>query len=433
MGMMLPHFRASLGRAVHGAGLRAWLVAGSGRPGRHRRLTLTLLAIVGISLTGCRDLSAKRAANKGNVLAQINDTVITVADFEERLNNQSPYVRARYASVEQKKEYLDNLVKFEVLAAEAKKQGIDRDPEVVRTMKQVMIQKLLRARFDKLKQEDISDADVQRYFDGHPEEFNRPPEIRASLILVADEAAAKKLVADPRLQGIENLGFRQLVGELSIDQETKERGGDLRFFDQNNRELPREIVDAAFKLVNIGEVSPIVKTARGYAVLKLTGQRRALTRALAEVTPQIRAKLFRDRRQRLMDDFEESLRKASNVQVFTDRLTLVKVDLTQNAQGAPDELRPPPHSGEFHPAGQRAPQASPQRPGTPTVNFGPAAAPAAATPPVTASPAPVAPAPTIAPPTLAPAATPPSKPTPSTPPAAVPAPPAPAAASPGGP
>ena len=375
------------------------------------RLLLTLSACSLLVSAGCRDLSAKRAVNKGNVLAQINDTVITVADLEDRLNNQSPYVRARYASVEQKKEYLDNLVKFEVLAAEAKKQGIDRDPEVVRTMKQVMIQKLLRSRFDKFKQEDISDADVQRYFDGHPEEFNRPPEIRASLILVSDEATAKKVANDARLQGLENLGFRTLVNEYSIDQETKERGGDLRFFDQNNRELPSEIVDAAFKLVNIGDVSPVVKTARGYALLKLTGQRRALSRTLSEVAPQIRAKLFRERRQRLMDDYEDSLRKASSVQVFADKLPLVRVDLTQNTVGAPDELRPPPHSGEFHPAGQRAPQASPQRPGIPipagsppvaptapsVAPAAPASPPAAAASPVPApspapSPAPVAPA-----------------------------------------
>ena len=364
MGMKLLFFQArgSVCGPVHGPvsgghGARRWA----------SRLLVTLSAFSLLSTTGCRDLSAKRAINKGNVLAQINDTVITVTDLEDRLNNQSPYVRARYASVEQKKEYLDNLVKFEVLAAEAKKQGIDRDPEVVRTMKQVMIQKLLRSRFDKFKQEDISDADVQRYFDGHPEEFNRPPEIRASLILVADEATAKKVAADARLQGLENLGFRTLVNEYSIDQETKERGGDLRFFDQNNRELPSEIVDAAFKLVNIGDVSPVVKTARGYALLKLTGQRRALSRTLSEVTPQIRAKLFRERRQRLMDDYEDSLRKASSVQVFADKLPLVRVDLTQNSVGAPDELRPPPHSGEFHPAGQRAPQASPIRPGVPTV------------------------------------------------------------------
>jgi peptidyl-prolyl cis-trans isomerase C len=365
---------------------------GSRRP---RGLLLGLAALSLVGASGCRDLSAKRSVNKANVLAQINDTVITVADLEERLNNQSPYVRARYAANEQKKEYLDNLVKFEVLAAEAKKQGIDRDPEVVRTMKQVMIQKLLRSRFDKYKQEDISDADVQRYFDGHPEEFNRPPEIRASLILVADEATAKKVAADPRLSGLENLGFRTLVSEYSVDQETKERGGDLRFFDQSNRELPKEIVDAAFKLVNIGDVSPVIKTARGYALLKLTGQRRALSRTLAEVAPQIRAKLFRERRQHLMDEYEDTLRKASSVQVFPDKLPLVRVDLTQNAVGAPDDLRPVPHSGEFHPAGQRAPQASPQRPGTPM----PSAAPAA---PVAGSPA------AAAPPPAAPVAAPPA-------------------------
>jgi len=350
-----------------------------------RGLLLGVAALSLVGASGCRDLAAKRSVNKGNVLAQINETVITVADMEERLNNQSPYVRARYAAQEQKKEYLDNLVKFEVLAAEAKKQGMDRDPEVVRTMKQVMIQKLLRSRFDKYKQEDISDADVQRYFDGHPEEFNRPPEIRASLILVADEATAKKVAADPRVNGLENLGFRTLVSEYSVDQETKERGGDLRFFDQNNRELPKEIVEAAFKLVNVGDVSPVIKTARGYALLKLTGQRRALSRTLAEVAPQIRAKLFRERRQHLMDEYEDALRKASSVQVFPDKLSLVRVDLTQNAVGAPDELRPVPHSGEFHPAGQRAPQASPLRPGSPTTAASPSRAapqsPAAATPP----------------------------------------------------
>lgn len=376
MGMKLLFDRSSgQPRAQSGASLRRQAGrVGGGLLLRPRGVLLGWAALVLLGSSGCRDLAAKRAVHKGNVLAQINDTTITVADMEERLNNQSPYVRARYASQEQKKEYLDNLVKFEVLAAEAKKQGIDRDPEVVRTMKQVMIQRLLRSRFDKYKQEDISDADVQRYFDGHPEEFNRPPEIRASLILVADEATAKKVAADPRVNGLENLGFRNLVSEYSIDQETKERGGDLRFFDQNNRELPKELVDAAFKLVNIGDVSPIVKMPRGYALLKLTGQRRALSRTLAEVAPQIRAKLFRERRQHLMDEYEESLRKSANVQVFADKLPLVRVDLTQNAVGAPDELRPAAHSGEFHPAGQRAPQASPLRPGTPTTGAAPAGA-----------------------------------------------------------
>ena len=355
-----------------------------------RLLALVLgVACAVCGVAGCRELSNKRggSSGKGATLAQVDDTVITVGDFEDRLNNQSPYVRARYAGLEQKKEFLDNLVKFEVLASEAKKQGLDRDPEVVRTMKQVMIQKLLKQRFDRMKAEDIPDADVQKYFDSHQEEFNRPPEVRVSMILVDDDAAAKKVLADPRSQGLENLGFRQLVSEYSIDQETKERGGDLRFFDANNRELPRELVDAAFKLVNVGDLSPAVKTQRGVAILKLTGQRRALVRAVGEVSPQIRAKLFRERRQKMMDEYESSLRKQSKIESHPDRLTQVKVDLTASPTGAPDELRPAPKSGEFHPAGQQAPQASPMRPGLPMApgpapgaGPGPAPAPAAGHP-----------------------------------------------------
>lgn len=342
-------------------------------------LSLVAPVLVLCGTAGCKELSAKRPGKKDVALAQIDSTVITVAELEERINNQSPYVRARYAGLENKREFLDNIVKFEILAAEARRQGLDRDADVQRAMKQVMIQKLLKQRFEPLKETDITDADVQAYFDSHTEEFNRPPEVRVSMILVKDEATAKKVAGDPRTRGLENLGFRELVSEYSIDQPTKERGGDLRFFDAENRELPRELVDAAFTLINIGDVSPPVKTKNGYAILKLTGQRRALSRTLAEVTPQIRAKLFRERRQRLMDEFEDGLRKKTHVQVFAERLPEVRVDLTQNPLGAPDDLRPPPHSGQFHPAYQNAPQASPQRPGVPTVAPGlapPASAPA---------------------------------------------------------
>lgn len=351
----------------------ARLPRGAALPVRKLAATLVLIACGACGVAGCRELTSKRKGQgPAAILAQVDDTTITVGEFEERLNNQSPYVRARYAAIDQKKEFLENLIKFEVLAGEARRQGLDKDPEVLRTMKQVMIQKLLKQRFDRLRAEDISDAEVQKYFDSHPEEFNRPPEVRASMILVADEATAKKVLADPRVQGIENLGFRQLVSEYSIDPESKERGGDLRIFDANNRELPRELVEAAFRLVNIGDISPAIKTQRGYAILKLTGQRRALTRTVAEVAQQIRARLFRERRQKLMDDYEAGLRKQTRIDVHADRLNQIRVDLTANAIGAPDDLRPAPHSGEYHPAGQRAPQASPARPTTPV--------PAAATP-----------------------------------------------------
>lgn len=316
-------------------------------------------------LAACPDLSAKRGLDKKrqDVLAQVDRVTITVGDLEDRLNNQTPYVRARYTGLEPKKEFLQNLVKFEVLAEEARRQGLDRDPEVVRATKQVMIQKLLKQRFDKFKQEDISDDEVKAYFDSHLSEFNRPEEVRVSMILVADEETAKKVLADPRCKGLENVGFRELVAQYSVDGETRERGGDLRFFDQGNRELPQELVTAAFGLVNVGDVSGPVKTKHGFAILKLTGQRRALTRTVAEVSQQIRAKLFREQRQKRMDEYEQTLRSKTKVVVNEDKLSQVRVDLSKDL-GIKDDLRPA--RGDFHPAFQQAPQASPPR--TPTLS-----------------------------------------------------------------
>ena len=220
---------------------------------------------------------SQKTAGSTEVLAKIDDVVITVGDFQNRINQQSPYVRARYTSLERKKEFLDNLVRFEVLAKEAQARGLQNDDEVVRTMKQVMIQKLMKDQFDTaVRLEDITDAEIKSYFDAHPEEFNKPEEVRVADILVKDDRTAKKVLADARIKGVDNAGFRTLVAEYSQDPLTKDRGGDLRYFDSSTKELPPEIVKAAFALVNLGDVSQPVRSGAGFHLLKLTGRKKEL-------------------------------------------------------------------------------------------------------------------------------------------------------------
>src|SRR5262245_33958933 len=184
-----------------------------------------LMAAGALIHAACEDIHASHASQKpedlAETLARIDDVVITVGEFQSRINQQSPYVRARYTSLERKKEFLDNLVRFEVLAKEAEKKGLQKDPEVVRTMKQVMIQKLMKDEFDnRVKLDDVSDADCKAYYDAHLDEFNKPEEVRVALILLASEMAAKKVLADPRIKGVESAGFRTLVGEYSTDEAT---------------------------------------------------------------------------------------------------------------------------------------------------------------------------------------------------------------------
>jgi len=316
-------------------------------------------------------------------LAKVDDVTITVGQFQQLINNQTPYVRQRYQSLEKRKEFLDNLVRFEVLAKEAERRGLNKDPDVVRTMKGVMIQKLLAAEFDKMKPDDISDADAKQYYDTHTSEFNVPEEARASLILVKDQATAKKVLADPRTKSAENEGFRQLVTQYSIDQASKDRGGDLRYFTKDTKDVPAEIVDAAFKLTTTGEVSQPIKTAGGFAIIKLTGRRKAFSSTFEEKKLVIKNHLFNDRRNLAMDAFVKKLRDEAKVKV--DEGKLAKVQIQGVGGQFPGPGLPPPTKEQFHPGAPAVPNPNPLQPGNPPaagqVTLPPPAAPAPTPPP----------------------------------------------------
>lgn len=309
------------------------------------------------------DKKKPAAAPSGEPLAKIDDVTITVDDFSDRINKQTPYVRARYTSLERKKEFLDNLIRFEVLAKEAERRGLSDDPEVVRTTKQVMIQKLLKEEFDKVKLDDVTDAECKKYYDAHPEEFAKPEEVRGSLILVKDQKTAAKVLADPRIKGVDNQGYRNLVTEFSTDAATKERGGDLRYFDANTKEVPKALVDATFKLQNVGDVSPVIEAQGGYAIIKLTGRRKALNRTFDEVKQQIRNRLYRDKRQESMETFVKSLREKAKINV--DDAKLSKVTIDPAAPGAFNGPGVPPPGAGFQPGAPGNPHASPMMPGNP--------------------------------------------------------------------
>jgi peptidyl-prolyl cis-trans isomerase C len=276
-------------------------------------------------------LPAQSDKELGAPIAEIDGYVITLADFQDRINKQSPYIRARYTSMERKKEFLDNLVRFEVLATEAKKRGLDQDPEVVRTMKQVMIQKLMKVEFDtRVKPEDVTEAEMKKFYDEHTTEYNKPEEVRVSAIVLKDKATADKVAkeaAGPK--GQDAKGFRDLVTQYSVDDVTKARGGDLRYFAVGSAEVPAEVVEASFKLEQTGQLAGPIATKDGkFYVVKQTGRRKALVKTFDEVKKQIQNRLYRDKRTTAMEDFVTGLKTKAKITVHDDALAKVRIDTT---------------------------------------------------------------------------------------------------------
>jgi len=64
-------------------------------------------------------------------VARFGGDHITAEELQQRFLEMSPYARARYQTVEQKRDYLEGLVRFELLSQEALRRGLANDPEVV--------------------------------------------------------------------------------------------------------------------------------------------------------------------------------------------------------------------------------------------------------------------------------------------------------------
>jgi peptidyl-prolyl cis-trans isomerase C len=306
----------------------------------------------GKAVGGSPSSPPQSAAELQAPLAKIDDVTITLGEFQERINRQSPYIRARYTSLEQKKEFLDSLVRFEILAKEAYRRGYDKDPEVVRTMKQVMIQKLLSAEFDKMKVEDITDQECKTYYDANLAEYVKPEEVRVSAIILKNKAQADRVLLEAHGDaGKTNKGFRDLVTKYSTDEETKLRGGDLRYVDMTNKDLPQPVIKAAFTLINTGDVSGVVDAGNGqFYILKQTGRRKAMTKTFDDAKPQIRNKLFREKRLQAQKDFIDNLKNQAKIEINEANLAKVRIDTsTRGDDGTGSSLGPPPMPGATTP------------------------------------------------------------------------------------
>lgn len=264
-------------------------------------------------------------------LAKVDGEIITVREFQDRINRQSPYVRGRYTSLEHKKEFLTNLIRFEVLALEAKKRGLDKDPDAVRAMKQVMIQKLMREQFAKdVAPESITEAELRAYYTKNANLYNKPEEVRVAAIIMTAKAAAARVAKTAAAAN--NKVFRELVTKHSTDEKSRKAGGDLRYFSRENKEIPRAVIDAAFSLTKTGDVAGPIAAGGKHYIIKQTGKRRAMVKEFEKVAPQIRSRLAREKRKTAQRDFINRLKRSTKVEVFEKNLKKVRVDTRKGAQ-----------------------------------------------------------------------------------------------------
>ena len=285
----------------------------------------------------------------GALVAQGEGIAITADELKARLDEQSPFIRSRYNTLERKKEFLDGLIRFELLARAAQQQGLDKDPDVQLAARKMMVQKLVQKTFaegDALKE--IPEADARKYYDEHKDEFQKPKRVRLLAIQVtapasgperaAKLAQAKKLLARVQAEEKKNpLAFGGIAREVSDDATSKASGGDLGFKsrDELEKQYGPAFATAAFALKD-GEVA-LLDGPPGFLVVKLSGRQEELNRPFEQVRAQISSRLYREKRTKDFDEYVKKLREQARISV--DEAALDKVAASPGP-AAPPQLAP---------------------------------------------------------------------------------------------
>lgn len=139
----------------------------------------------------------------------------------------------------------------------------------------IALEKLLKP------QVEASDEEIAAYYEENKDEFSQGEQVNASHILVEEEKEAQDIVK--KLEDGED--FAALAKEYSIDEGTKENGGELGFFGRG--EMVEEFDQVAFDLKK-DEISEPIKSDFGYHIIEVHEKQDAKTISLDESKDKIK-------------------------------------------------------------------------------------------------------------------------------------------------
>ena len=152
--------------------------------------------------------------------------------------------------------------------------------------------------------EDVMNAEYEKL----KKDLTGKEEIKTSHILVESEEQAKKLKQKLSKGGAK---FEDVAKEFSIDENSKNQGGQLDYFIQG--QLVPEYEKKAFSMKK-GQISDPVKSPFGWHIIKLEDKRKVVVPTKEEAKQQIKDKKSNE----LVNEFFNSLEKKYQVKFLTD-------------------------------------------------------------------------------------------------------------------
>jgi peptidyl-prolyl cis-trans isomerase C len=272
--------------------------------------TLSLfLCLLGV-LVGC---SSEPVVEKVVPLIQVNDQQISKTEFQAAFEKslQKDQHLSGIEREELQRSFLVQLIDRELIHGEARRLSVTLTEADVETALQGYRQDYPGTSFETMLQErgltlqswreelkeslimeklldqavyskvSVSDDEVNAYFKANRGQFDRPAQVRARQIVVAEEAKGQEALSLLR----QGQPFAEVAMEYSLSPDSQQ-GGDLGFFARG--EMPLEFDEIVFDLP-VKRLSDLVKSEYGYHIFLVEEKRKAKRLSKKEATEEIRS------------------------------------------------------------------------------------------------------------------------------------------------
>ena len=293
------------------------------------------------------------------IIARVNNEIITRSEYEKARETAVDDARSEcqaHCTPEQlktliedrQKNALRDLIDQSLLVQRAKDMGVSVEPEVIKRLDQIRTQNNLSSMEELEKAvtgqgtnwEDfknnirnqiltqrvissevgshinVSDDDIQKYYDAHKSEFIRPEQVALREIEVSTEGKKPEEIPDLRKKAetaLKRVKDGEDFGEIAkrfADGSTKNQGGFLGVYKRG--ELSKELEDTVFKMKK-NDLTDVMETKQGFLILQVLEHYDEGEQSLAKVKNEISERLYSERMEPALRDYLKTLREQSYV------------------------------------------------------------------------------------------------------------------------
>jgi len=307
------------------------------------------------------------------IIARVNNSIITRADLRKareqlfaEAQQQQDSSTAQQQARDHEKDLLRDLIDQQLLLQKASDLGISADTELVKRLDELRkqmhadsmedLEKAAQAQgisFEDFKQNmktniltqrvigqevgghiNVSQQEIQQYYDQHKTDMERPEQVRLSEILISTQkpdavktekgetalpetpspevVAAAQAKANQVYEMLKKGGNFEDLAKKYSNGPTSSLGGDLEYFKRGT--LSKDLESQVFQLP-AGQYTEPIRTNQGFVILKVTEHQTSGIPPLKEVETQIQEQIYVTKMQPALRDYLTKLREEAYIDI----------------------------------------------------------------------------------------------------------------------